>query len=264
MKILALNPFATDNYDKAVQSVLEKVRLSDTEIVVDHLSRGLSFIRYKYFKSLITPDIIERIIQAERQGYDGVFVSCCFEPGVTEAREVVDIPVVGGAVPAVFLARQLGQRFGFITDTELANVQTYDVFKQHKLDVECVAIQDVGLGAEEIPLDPKKNFERVIEVAQQMVSNGADVIVLGCTIVAAFFNLTGRELPADLAGIPFLDSNVCSLKMLEMLVDLREKCGVEVSRKAYYAKPQDGEQEAFQRNRRNFGLPNLQKPLSKK
>ena len=110
MKILALNPFATDNYDKAVQSVLEKVRLSDTEICVDHLSRGGSFIRYKYFKSLITPDIIERIIQAERQGYDGVFVSCCFEPGVTEAREVVDIPVVGGAVPAVFLARQLGQR----------------------------------------------------------------------------------------------------------------------------------------------------------
>jgi hypothetical protein len=66
---------------------------------------------------------------------------------------------------------------------------------------------------------------------------------------------SARKLPADLVGIPFLDSNVFSLKTLEMLVDLREKCGVTASRRTYYAKPQEREREAFQKNRRIYGFP---------
>lgn len=257
MKLLALNPFGTDAYDGVVHAVLEKAKRPDTELVVDHLAKGPEFFLYWYFRALATPDIVEHIIDAEKQGYQGVYVACSYEPGVKEAREVVDIPVVGGTVPVVYLARQLGQKFGFITDSELAKVNTYDLFKRYKLDIECVAIQEVGLSAEEIARDPEKNQQRVIEIAQQIVSDGADVIVLGCTIVAAFFTNLRRGLPANLAGIPFLDSNVCSLKTLEMLVDLQEKCGVTVSRRAYYAKPQDAEKEAFRRNREIYGLPPL-------
>lgn len=257
MKLLALNPFGTDIFDEAVLSVLEKVKRSDTELVVDHLAEGPEFFRYSYFTALAVPGIVEHVIQAEKQGYQGVYVACSFEPGVKEAQEVVDIPVVGGLVPAVYLARQLGQRFAFITDTELAKVNTYDLFKKYKLDVECVGIKSVEMGIEEVKRDPENNRKRVIETARQAVTDGADLIIIGCTIVAAFFTKDKRELPADLFGIPFLDSNVCSLKTLEMLVDLREKYGVTVSRRAYYAKPQDGEREAFQRNRRIYKLPVL-------
>lgn len=254
MRILALNPFGTGNYDAAVRGVLEKAKRPDTELVVDHLIKGPEFFRYWYFKALATPHIVERIMQAEKEGYQGVYVGCSYEPGVKEAREVVDIPVVGGAVPVVFLARQLGQRFGFITDTDLARVNTYDLFKKYKLDVECVGIKEVGLGAEEIPSLAEQNAEKVIKLARDLVAEGADVIVLGCTVVAAFFAEVKKEIPRDLLGIPFLDANVCSLKTLEMLVDLAEKCDVTVSRKVYYAKPQEMEWEAFQRNRSIFGF----------
>ncbi|MFX0198673.1 MAG: aspartate/glutamate racemase family protein [Candidatus Hodarchaeota archaeon] len=257
MKLLVLNPFGTDIFDEAVQAVLDRAKRSDTELAVDHLAKGPPFFRYSYFQSLAVPDIVERILQAEKQAYQGVYVACSAEPGVKEAREVVDIPVVGGAIPAVYLSRQLGQRFGFITDTELARVNTYDLFKTYKLDVECAGIKAVKMRIEEIARDPETNQKRVIEVAQQLVRDGADILVLGCTIVAAFFTRAKIDLPTDLVGIPFLDSNVCSLKTLEMLVDLREKLGVTVSRRAYYAKPQDGEKEAFQRIRKIYGLPSL-------
>ena len=257
MKLLALNPFGTDAYDGVVRAVLERARRPDTEVVVDHLAKGPEFFRYWYFQSLATMDIIERVIQAEKQGYQGVYVACSFEPGVKETREVVDIPVVGGAVPAVHLALQLGQRFGFITDTELAAVNTYDVFKRYKLDIECAAIQAVELRIEEIARDPETNYQRVIEVARKVVSEGADVIIIGCTVVAAFFSSSGGKLPTYLTGIPILDSNVCSLKTLEMLVDLQESHGITVSRKAYYAKPQNAEGEAFRKNREKYGLPPL-------
>lgn len=253
MKLLVINPFGVGTYDHTILSVCTKAKRSDTELVVEHLSRGLPFIRHAYFQSFYVPDVVERIIQADKQDFDGVFVSCCFEPGVKEAREVVDIPVVGGSAPAVFLARQLGNRFGFITDTERANVITYDLFKQCKLDVECVGIRSVDMGVEQIDKEPGKNQARVIEVASRLVGDGADVIINGCTVVAAYFNTD--KLPSSLKGIPVLDSNVCALKTLEMLVDLHKTYDVTVSRRYCYQKPQDIEPAAFQNIRKEWGLP---------
>lgn len=86
-------------------------------------------------------------------------------------------------MPGVFLARQLGQRFGFITDTKRADAKTYDLFKQYKLDVEMAALDSVRLGIEEVALSPEKNFERVVGVARKMVNDGADVIINGCTFI---------------------------------------------------------------------------------
>jgi len=53
---------------------------------------------------LLTPDVIDRVFQAEKQGYDGVFVACGHEPGVRAAREIVDFPVVGAIIPTVLIA----------------------------------------------------------------------------------------------------------------------------------------------------------------
>jgi len=255
MKLLVISPFGSDKYDEAIRKIVEKVKRKDVEITVKHLKRGLSFIRHAYFQMMMTPDVVEEIIQAEKMGFDGVFVSCCFEPGVKEAREVVDIPVVGGSIPAVFLARQLGQKFGFITDTPRADAQTYDLFKQYKLDVELVGIRSVEMNIDSIAAKPEKNNERVITIVKKLIQDGADVIINGCTVVAAYFSEI--EVPEELKEIPILDSNVCAVKTLEMLVDIQKTLGIKVSRKVYYQKPQEKEREAFERARIVYGLPPL-------
>jgi len=252
MKLLVISPFGTGEYDSTIKQVIDKVKRKDTDITVRHLSRGLKFIRHAYFQMLMTPDVVEEIIKAEADGFDGVFVSCCFEPGVKEAREVVDIPVVGGLLPAVFLARQIGQKFGFITDTPRANAQTYDLCKQYKADVELVGIRSVAMNVESIASAPEKNQEKVVEIIGQFIKDGADVIVNGCTIVAAYFS--EKDKPKSLANIPVLDSNVCAIKTLEMLVDLQKKIGLSVSRNIYYQKPKIHEPEAFSYARKIYGL----------
>lgn len=250
MKILVINPFATGKYDDVVASVCNKVRRADTELKVEHLNIGLPFIRHRYFKSLIIPEIVERCIVAEKTGFDGVFVSCCFEPGVEEAREVVDIPVVGGSAPPVYIVRQLGQRFGFITDTGLANTITYEVFKQNKLDDECTSIQAVEIGVEDIAKNPAPLQEKVIQVIRQLMAEGADSVIIGCTIVAAFFDY--ENIPDDLKGVPIIDANVAAIKTVETLAELRIKANITVSRKVY-VKPQDVEEKAFHLMRDKFG-----------
>lgn len=251
MKLLVINPFGTDAYNSRVHSVVYNVKRKDAEIFTENLERGPSFIRHAYFQSLIVPDIADRIYRAEQEGYDGVFVSCCFEPAVKEARELVDIPVVGGSMPSVNIARYLGQKFAFLTDTPRADAQTYEFFKQNKLDVECVGIKSVDMGIQEIKKNPEKSQERVIALASEFVSNGADVIINGCTVLAAFFEK--ENLPDDLKHIPVLDSNVGAIKTLEMLVDLHQQYGLVPSRHIAYQKPEDKEKETFDEIRKTFG-----------
>lgn len=253
MKLLVINPFATDKYDAAIEMVCNRAKRSDTKIHVEHLDKGLPFIRHGYFKSLIVPEIVEKCILAEQSGFDGIFISCCFEPGVREAREVVDIPVVGGSAPPVFIARQLGHKFGFITDTEFANVLTYEVFKQNKLDMECVGIKAVEMGVEEIQKKPEHNQEHVINTARELVKQGADTIILGCTVVAAFFNY--KNVPDDLTGVPIIDSNVAALNTLEMFAGLKSQSNIIVSRKIY-PNPREIEPDAFDKIRQNLRINN--------
>lgn len=252
MRLLVINPFGVGTYNEKIAEICRKVARPDTEIVVENNKRGIPFIRHAYFQMLMVPDVVERCIQAEKEGFDGVFVSCCFEPGVKEAREVVDIPVVGGSQPGVFLARQLGQKFSFITDTLRADAITYDLFKQYKMDVEMAALDNVGLGVEDVARDPQKNYEKVVEVARNAVKKGADVIITGCTVVSAFFS--EYEPPEDLKKIPIIDANVAAIKTLEMMVDLHQKLGLTVSRYNYYQKPQDIEPESFKLAREVYSV----------
>lgn len=256
MKLLVLNPFGTDKYDETVKRIIKPVKRDDVDFIVDHLARGPEYYDFWYFRQLAEVDVIEKVIKAEKDGYHGVYVACSYEPGVKEAREVVDIPVVGATVPTVHLACQLGHRFSFFTNTELAVTNTWDILRRNGIDSNCVSIESVGLWLEDIVRNPEENRQRIISIAKKVVEKGTEVIILGCTIVAAYFTdiVERKDLPQELRKITFLDSNVCAFKTLELLVDLQRKKGISVSRKAFYAKPQELKMKDFINYRGAYGL----------
>ena len=251
MRILVLNPFGTDKYDPLMKKILEPVKLMETELVVDHLANGPDYIDFWYYRQMVQMDVVERILKAEKEGYDGVFVACGYEPGVRAAREVVDIPVVGALIPTVLIALQMGRKYSVFYPTKYPANNAWDILKVYDLDKSCASMKSVDLWLREIVENPQKNEERVISLAREAKDEGADVIVMACTIVAAYFS---GKLPDDLAGMTFLNCNVCGLKYLEMLVDLQKKAGVKVSRIAYYAKPQEINQKDFQKFREMYDL----------
>ncbi len=56
------------------------------------------------------PDTLDAIVQAERDGFDAVVLGCFGDPGISEARELVSVPVVGPMRAALHLAGMLGHR----------------------------------------------------------------------------------------------------------------------------------------------------------
>src|ERR1044072_6752730 len=52
-------------------------------------------VNYAYLHRMHDNRILQNVLQAEREGYDGVMIGVLQDPALREARGIVDIPVVG-------------------------------------------------------------------------------------------------------------------------------------------------------------------------
>jgi len=100
VKILVLNPFAgtAREFERCAT-----VARPDTEIVFDTIADTypLNYVTYIYYRHKCAEAVVELIVRAEQEGFDGVFISCCYDPGLWESRELVYIPVTAAFESAV-------------------------------------------------------------------------------------------------------------------------------------------------------------------
>ena len=74
---------------------------------------------YSYLHALADSEILYMIIQAERDGFDGVVIACYHDPSLLAARQAVDIPVVGFGESSMLLALTMGRKFGLFCPSPL-------------------------------------------------------------------------------------------------------------------------------------------------
>ena len=67
-----------------------------------------------YEETLAAPQVIQRILEAERNGMDAVVIDCMSDPGFDAVREAVSIPVIGQTQVCSFLASALSHRFSIL------------------------------------------------------------------------------------------------------------------------------------------------------
>ena len=115
-RILFLNPFGTDQFDELVHSTLTPYLRAGTEVEIRHLTGCPRNIDYYVPKHLVETEVLRAVAAADREGFDAFVIGCCYDPGLTQARELTDMPVVGPLEASVLLARLFGHRFSVVTD----------------------------------------------------------------------------------------------------------------------------------------------------
>ena len=73
-----------------------------------------SAVKYSYLHRFHDTQIIENCRRAEREGFDAVMIGVLQDPGLKEARSVVDIPVIGYGEVSMLTACMHGTKFAFI------------------------------------------------------------------------------------------------------------------------------------------------------
>lgn len=234
MKIRVVAPIIVDTFDREVEREFKTYASRGTEIEVVHLDRGTASIESAYDESLATPDILNKTIEAEKKGCNGVIIDCFGDPGVKAAREIVDIPVVGAAEPSMLVACSLGHSFSIVTVLENVIPMIENIVTVLGLKEKLASVRSIGIPV--LELQDKERLKSAIhgEMLKAIREDGAHVLILGCTGMMGIARDLHGMLKNERYDLPVIDPAAASIKFLEALLGL----DVRQSRLTYMKPPE--------------------------
>jgi allantoin racemase len=241
MRILVINPFGGSESNARENFDLIKRPDTDYDIVNIAQHYPLKNNQWLYFKHACTDPTLEKVIWAEQQGYDAVFLSCQLDIGLYEARTLVDIPVTGTLESAALLCYTMGKHFTLLSvDYQNGEIQR-SLLRVYGLDTNLKSIIPIDIDADELYPDTTPQnvvLERVVSAARRARDeHRSEMIIPGCTLFGALLTHHRATIANDL-DIPVVDGMAAGFKMAEMRGDLN-RAGVlpAVSRVGYFTKP---------------------------
>ena len=204
-----------------------------TTVDVVPLAWGPASIECEYDEALAAPGILERVMEANSDGADAIFISCGADPAVQAAREISSIPVVGGFEPAMLTALTLGETVAILQVLPNVVPMLRALARRYALDERLGPIRVIDLPV--LGLDDDETLvDRLFEQAKAVVDEGAaDVLVLGCTGMLGVAATLQERLAAAGAAVPVVDPTAAAVTWLESAVRL----GLHPSRTTYLTPP---------------------------
>src|SRR5699024_6931332 len=135
----------------------------------------------EYDEALCQPGFLEKAIQAEKEGYQGIISDCLADPGVKAAREVLNIPVVGPGEAAMQLATSLGNHFSIVTVLPNVVSMLENLSKVSGFYNKLTSIRDINIPV--LELNDKNRLKQGLfeEMKRTIEEDGAQVLIAGCT-----------------------------------------------------------------------------------
>lgn len=234
-------------YRAALEAHFARVASPGTEVVV----RGATDARFggrvpadlfnfPYAKHVIQSEMLVFCETAEREGYDAFILGSFSEPYLTEARSLVNIPVVSMPEAALLTSCALAPRFALVSLSPRSARRVRALVVQHGLSsrvTEVVPLPDApGERELEAALEAPEALVAAFEtVGRQAIANGADLILPA----EGVFNevLAGQGL-SRLDRVPVMDCVGAVILQAELMVNLRQRMGLTVGREWAYARPE--------------------------
>jgi allantoin racemase len=228
MKILVLTPFGAT--EPGGEENLKAVARPDTEFSLESIAEvfPLPYTTYRYNAMKSVDGAVERIIRAEQEGFDAVVISCTFDPGLFEARGIVDIPVMGVMEASGMMAMMMGQMFSIVGPDQVATSVLRRTIDTYGFSQRCASVRHIDIVACNLYPDKTPTEEvlrRLVEVGRKCVEDGAEVLIPGCSIIGSLYTSAFGKDPVEVIGVPVLDPQIAAFKMAEMMVDMRQKAG---------------------------------------
>jgi len=237
-------------YAELIDRNFNQIKRDDTELVhrfVGHLKRATDTV-FAYPTLLNRVDVVERFIEADREGFDAAMVACSGDPGVAEARSIAGIPIIGPMEASLHLACTYGHKIGIVTVEDRSWAEYCDMM------VGGAGLRDrlSGIGRIAIPskeaftsgfLNPEGVADEIERVAARLVDDGANAIVIGSAGLSVIASTVGlSRLRAD--AVPIFDCLSIGLKSAELRADLTQKLAIpEYSRVGFGTRMEENDVE---------------------
>jgi allantoin racemase len=233
-------------YREATVALVAKYTSSDTTVDIHGVTPGtypgrvapIDALQYKWIQQLVNTQMVSAAIKAEEEGYDVMALTCYFDPGLLEARSVVDIPVVGIFESSLLVATTIGQSFGLVVINAFQARFMKELVKSYGFEHRIAAIVSIDPPLNELEIDGNIDAaalrDRVVIAAQKAIHAGADVIIPAENVLNALLMNSGKEIIAD---APFVNGIASLFAHAEMMVNLSRRTALRTSRAGALARP---------------------------
>ncbi|MCS6802506.1 MAG: aspartate/glutamate racemase family protein [Chloroflexota bacterium] len=249
-----LSPFRSVVFER-VREAIDRARRPDTEVVIQPARRGAkstALYAFELVGLLTAAEVVDRLREAEREGYDGAIIGQSLDPGLDIAKELLDIPVVGILEAAAHLAAMWGDRIGVVTIPPPPGYPPAKYQNYHRRNLERYGLGPKIAGFDHVRM-PLPDLIAKIQAsehdaivaefhaaARRLQERGADAIIAGDTIISVIL-VHERALQVPETGQAIVDLITSGVKMAETLVDLRRALGIVRSRGGGFARPGESE-----------------------
>ena len=215
-------------FREMLYQLIERSKRSDTEFDIKFMEKAFPHMKYfisRYTDFLNSWQLLEAIIQREKEGYDGVIIGCFHDTCLKEARQVTKIPIVGPCESSLLFAYLMSDKFAIIAPSiyDVPRIREkvigYQLTAKTMIEPLTVPIDTIIRSLE----DPKELIQDFMEVSKHCVKEGAELIIPGCTLMSTIISCAGVNEIEN--GVPVLDCVVVSVKLLETLIEMKEKLG---------------------------------------
>ncbi|MDE0465092.1 MAG: aspartate/glutamate racemase family protein [Caldilineaceae bacterium] len=232
-RILYINPLGTDMYDEYTYSILQPAACPDTELVVRSL-KDVPKTPYLPPAAYFTNQLLHAVTEGEKEGFDGISIGCCADPGVEDAKRLVNIPVSGPfealahTAPAlgrvtIIAGRKNGSSWNHLVHRYnmapwLASVReahfahpdpdmAMRLFEQDESELRRIVVAEMDRAARE---------DGVEQARLALEEDGADAVFFACTLWSGLLEPVARAVP-----VTVLDPMITALKYIEMVAATR-------------------------------------------
>jgi len=239
-----LNPIGNATFDEPIAQLLHSIKQPSTQVEVVSLDMQPSptHLEYRSYEALIYERSVRIARDCAKRDIDALVLGCFYDPVLDDAREISEQTVVVGPCQASLqVAANLANRYSIIVGRNKWIEQMSARVRACGAGDKLASMRPLGMGVDEFQRDHALTRRRIIEQARRAVEeDGAEAIILGCTIEFGFFEHVQAEI-----GVPVIDPVVAAFKMAESLAGMKRRFGWAPSRVGSCEPPPEAEIEAF-------------------
>jgi allantoin racemase len=217
VRLLLVNPNTTASMTAAIAAGASAVAQPGTVIEAVNPIDGPASIENDADEHRCVPHLLQVLRQAgaRTSGRPDAYVIACFgDPGLDEARALLDAPVLGIAQAAMHAAALLAGSFSVVTSMSATVPRGWQLAKAYTPSA-CLGVYACDIPVLRIDADPTTE-EPIGDLCEQALrADGSGSIVLGCAAMARFAEPLSRRL-----GVPVVDGVAAATRLAEALAPL--------------------------------------------
>lgn len=220
MRLLVVNPNTTASMTAAIAANATAAARPTTVVEAANPDGGPASIENDSDEHRCVPyllDVLQRAGARTSERPDAYVIACFGDPGLEEARTLLDAPVLGIAQAAMHAGALLAGTFSVVTSMSATVPRAWQLAKTYTPGA-CLGVYACDIPVLRIDSDPA-TFEPIAELCEHaLAADGSRSIVLGCAAMARFAEPLAHRL-----GVPVLDGVAAATRLAEALVPLNPR-----------------------------------------